>query len=154
MISSEYAAYLDGLDRLAREASAAEEQFRKEAAKRAEQLKNERVFAFRRLNLLRAIGRAVAAAKDEGEAQRSGRDALFREVLWSGVTPPQQEAAERFTPVILAVWAATGPNRESEDGASVADAMAEFESWFEENRNTAFLNLMEREVVELPLVEV
>src|SRR5690606_29298172 len=118
--------------------------------------------AFRRLNLLRAIGRAVASADDEEKACESGRGVLFREVGWTGATPPQQEAAEKIAPVILAVWAAArAPEQEGNGQAPeaggrerVPDAMAAFETWFAESRNTAFLNLMEREVVELPLVEV
>lgn len=154
MISSEYAAYLDGLDRRAREASVAEEQFRKEAARQTEQLKNERVFAFRRLNLLRAIGRAVATAKDEAEAQGSGRSVFFREVGWNGATQAQRDVAEKFAPVILAIWNAAGGHREVAEESSIPEKLAAFERWFEESRSTAFLNLMEREVVELPLVEV
>ena len=154
MISSEYAVYLDGLDRRAREASVAEEQFRKEAARQTEQLKNERVFAYRRLNLLRAIGRAVATAKDEAEAQGSGRSVFYREVGWNGTTQAQRDVAEQFTPVILAIWNAAGPDREVDEESSVPETLAAFERWFEESRSTAFLNLMEREVVELPLVEV
>lgn len=154
MISSEYAAYLDDLDRRAREASVAEEQFRKEAARQTEHLKNERVFAYRRLNLLRAIGRAVATAKDEAEAQGSGGSVFYREVGWSGATQAQRDAAEQFMPVILAIWNAAGPDREVDEECSIPEVLAAFERWFEESRSTAFLNLMEREVVELPLVEV
>ena len=154
MIGEDYTAYLDDLDRIARGASAAEEQFRREAARRAEELKNERAFAYRRLNLLRAIGRAVATAKDEAEAQGSGRSVLFREVGWNGATQAQLDVAEQFTPVILAIWNAAGPDREVDEESSVPETLAAFERWFEESRSTAFLNLMEREVVELPLVEV
>lgn len=154
MIGEEYAAYLDDLDRIARGASTAEEQFRKEAARRAEELKNERAFAFRRLNLLRAIGRAVAMAKDEDEAQKSGRSVFFREVGWNGATQAQRDVAEQFAPVILAIWNATRLDGEADDGPSVPETLAAFEGWFEETRNTAFLNLMEREIAELPLVEV
>ena len=154
MIGEEYTAYLNDLDRIAREASAAEEQFRKEAARRAEELKNERAFAYRRLNLLRAIGRAVATAKDADEAQRSGRSVFFREVGWNGATQAQRDVAEQVAPVILAIWNATRLDEGTDDGSSVPEALAAFEGWFEETRNTAFLNLMEREIVELPLVEV
>ena len=154
MIGSEYAAYLEDLDRRARAASATEEQFRKEAARQTEQLKNERVFAYRRLNLLRAIGRAVATAKDEAEAQGSGRSVFFREVGWNGATRAQRDGAERFAPVILAIWRAAGPHGEVDGGFTVPETLAAFERWFEESRSTAFLNLMEQEVVELPLVEV
>ena len=59
MTSAGWAAWLDGLQQTAHAAGAAEEQFRKEAARRAEELSTARAFAWRRLNLLRAVARAV-----------------------------------------------------------------------------------------------
>lgn len=153
MTDDGYASYIDDLDRIARAASEAEEIFRKDAARRAEELRKERVFAFRRLNLLRAVGNAVRSVDEAEEAQANGRHVLTREAGWTGTTPAQKEVAERFSPVTLSIWAATGDDRMG-DGISTADAMASFEKWFEESRKTAFLDLMEREVVELPLVEI
>lgn len=63
-----FAIYLADLERTARAASIAEEEFRREAAARVEELKTDRCFAFRRMNLLRAIGKAVAACEDEDQA--------------------------------------------------------------------------------------
>ena len=51
----------------------------------------------------------------------------------------------------LAIWAATRP--EAEEGGPAAAALAAFEAWYGE-RGTPFLALMEREIPELPLVEV
>lgn len=154
MTSEHYTAYLEGLGSIARDASIAEEQFRKQAAQRAEELKAERAFAYRRLNLMKAIGRAVGSAESEEDALKSGRDVFFREVSWNGATQKQKEVADQFNAVILAVWGAVRPDQEADEQPLVGDALATFEKWYEESRNTAFLNLMEREIVELPLVEV
>ena len=54
-------------------------------------------------------------------------------------------AAGRFEPVALAVWG---------EDADAAAALAGFEAWFAEQRGAGVLALMEREVVELPLVEI
>lgn len=154
MTSDEYAAYLDDLGATAREASIAEEQFRKQAARRAEELKVEREFAFRRLNLVKAIGRAVILSEDEEAALKSGRSVFFREVSWNGATQKQRDVADQFDTVVLAIWSAVRPEEETDEQPSVADTLAAFEDWYRESRNTAFLNLMEREIVELPLVEI
>lgn len=154
MTSDEYAAYLDDLGATAREASIAEEQFRKQAARRAEELKVEREFAFRRLNLVKAIGRAVTLSEDEEAALKSGRSVFFREVSWNGATQKQRDVADQFDTVVLAIWSAVRPEEETDEQPSVADTLAAFEDWYRESRNTAFLNLMEREIVELPLVEI
>jgi hypothetical protein len=154
MTSEYYTAYLEDLGAVAREASIAEEQYRKQAALRAEELKAERAFAFRRLNLVKAIGRAVSSAENEEDALKTGRSVFLREVSWNGATQKQKEVADRFNPVILSVWSAVQPEQEMEEQPLVGDALAAFEDWYRESRNTAFLNLMEREIVELPLVEI
>lgn len=154
MTSEYYTAYLEDLGSTAREASIAEEQFRKQAALRAEELKTERAFAFRRLNLVKAIGRAVNSAENEEDALKDGRAVFFREVSWNGATQKQKEVADQFNTVVLAIWSAVRPAGETDEQPPVSDALAAFEKWYAESRNTAFLNLMEREIVELPLVEV
>ncbi len=53
-------AFLDALKAAADEAEVAEKQFRREAAQRIAGLERERSFAFRRLNLMRAVAAAVA----------------------------------------------------------------------------------------------
>jgi hypothetical protein len=62
---------------------------------------------------------------------------------------------EQFAPVANAIWDArqTGEN-DSESAAAIEQQLAAFEQWFERNRNAPFLSLMDREVLELPLVEV
>ncbi|MBS3649735.1 hypothetical protein KEU06_14070 [Pseudaminobacter sp. 19-2017] len=157
-----FATYLVELERTARAASIAEEEFRRDAAVRAEELKTERAFAFRRLNLLRAIGRAVAACEDEDQAGELGCAAFLREVGWSGDTPPQREVAERFSPIVMAVWKAGRREEERGDAREppgeakseeIRAALSSFEAWYLETRKVRFLHLIEREVIELPLVE-
>jgi hypothetical protein len=146
-----FATWLETLTADARAASIAEQQYQKEAARRAAELKTERAFAWRRLNLMRAIAAAVRPAEDAAAATAAGRVAMLREVGWNGATQAQRDVADRFDPVVLAVWAATRPD--AQDGGEAAAALAEFEAWYAE-RGTPFLALMEREIPELPLVEV
>ncbi len=146
-----FATYLDGLDAAARAASGAEVEHQKEAAARAAELRTERAFAWRRLNLMRGLAAAVRGAEEAEAAAAAGRAAMFGLVGWNGATQAQRDAAERFAPVVRAVWAA---GREGGDETDPGAALAEFEGWFAAERGAPFLGLMEREIVELPLVEV
>jgi hypothetical protein len=155
--------FLDRLDQAARQASTAEDAYRRDVLQRVKQMEQERAFAFRRLNLVRTIASSLAGAKDEVEAVGRGSAAFLREVNWSGATDSQREVVAKFTPVITALWPLIP--REEEEGAppaapAVLDIaapereLAAFETWFSENRTAPFLSLMEGEVLELPLVEV
>ena len=146
-----FTTWLETLAAEARDANAAEQQHRKEAARRAAELRDLRAFAWRRLNLMRGIAAAVRNADDAETATAAGRAVMLREVAWNGATQAQRDVAARFAPVTLAVWAATRPEPQDADPASV---FAAFEDWYAAERGAPFLGLMEREIVELPLVEV
>lgn len=146
--------FIRGLEQTAHAANVAEEAFRADVARRIRELEQERAFAFRRLNLLRALSPAILAAKDQEEAEAHGAAALLRELGWSSASESQREVAERFAPVITAIWQTGRSEDEKADAAPVADALAAFEKWFAANRNGPFLSLMEVEIQELPLVEV
>jgi hypothetical protein len=143
------AALIETLTATAKAASTAEQDHQKEAARRAAELRTERAFAWRRLNLVRATATAVRGAEGPEAVAAAGRATLLAETGWAGATEAQREVAEKFVPVAQAVSAAaTG------EEADPAAALAAFETWYAEARGAPFLALMEREVVELPLVEV
>lgn len=155
MTATGWAAWLDDLHQAAHAAGVAEEQFRKEAARQAAELATARAFAWRRLNLLRAVARAVAGTQDEAAATAAGRAAFLRETGLAGAGGGSPaEVADRFSPVVVAVWHATRPDAPDDAAAEAGAALAAFEGWYGDTRSTAFLHLMEREIVELPLVEV
>lgn len=147
-------AYLEALEQTAHAASVAEEDYRREAARRFRELEQGRAFAFRRLNLMRSVVAAVDGAKDEAEATAKGSEAFLRELDWTGATESQRQAAERFLPVVLSAWQASQADSDQQAAEAVGRELAAFERWFAESRNAAFLSMLEREVVELPLVEV
>lgn len=144
-----FATYLESLTATARAANVAEQAHQKQAAARAAELRAEREFAWRRLNLMRAVAAAFGDAEEEAAAA-AGRAAMLRQVGWSGATQAQRDVAERFTPVALAVWRAAW----EDPAADPAAALAEFEAWYAAERAAPFLGLMDRDIVELPLVEV
>lgn len=153
-MSEHLAKYFDDLDRQARAANAAEDEFRNNITKRMRELEEARAFAFRRLNLVKAIGAAIAGAKDEEEARALGASAFLIEVGWTGGSQSQRDVVEKFQPVALALWTASRPEATAEDAATVSKELAAFEEWFGQNRDAAFLTLMQQDLPELPLVEV
>ena len=149
MTETPIAAYLETLNAAARTASIAEQEHQKEAVRRAGELREARAFAWRRLNLVRAIAAAVAGAEGPEAVAAAGRAAVLRETGLSGATEAQREVADRFALVTVAVAAAAAGEE-----ADPAAALADFEAWYAGARGVPFLSLMEREVPELPLVEV
>jgi hypothetical protein len=157
MTAQPLTALLDDLDRIAHDASINEENYRKEAAARFRELEQDRAFGFRRLNLMRTVTAALDGSESEEDAILRGSTAFLRELEWSGTSETQQETLTNFAPVIAACWQATQPNT-SEAGAlvnstTIIEKLRAFEAWFAEHRNGPFLSIMEREMVELPLVE-
>lgn len=150
--------YLDGLEQAAHAASTAEEVYRREIAQRVRALEQDRAFAFRRLNLMRTVTAAVTGHEEEAEALQAGNIAFMRELEWTGATEAQRQALEQFQPVVLAAWTLSRATEEeaarAANMAALERALTAFEQWFAASRNGPFLSVMEREVVELPLVEI
>jgi hypothetical protein len=142
--------WLEALAAAASAASAAETEHQREAARRTAEHKSEREFAWRRLNLMRAVAAAARGAEEAPAAAAAATAAMLGEAGLTGTGEAQQALAARFQPVALAVWTAG----RGEPGEEPAAALAAFETWYAEDRGRPFLALMEREVVELPLVEI
>lgn len=152
--------YFEELNSAARDANVAEELYRKDALARIKQLELERAFAFRRLNLIKAVASSMTGAKDDAEATARASAAFLGEIGWTGASEMQREVLGRFLPVITALRDATREPADPGDAPREADKplikqeLAAFEKWYAEKRNAPFLSLMEQEVLELPLVEV
>ena len=145
---------LNTLETRARDASRAESEHQQEAARRTAELRTAREFAWRRLNLLRSLASALRDETAEPEALEAGRLALLREASLTTATKPQRDLADRFTPVTLAIWHATRDDADAEAAHTALEALAEFEAWHQADRGMPFLGLMERDIPNLPLVEV
>jgi len=136
-------------------AAEAEATYRAEYARRVEALAQERAFAFRRANLLRAIAEVVAAAGDEPTAVAHGLAILRARLGWGTDSPAQDETIARFAPVCAALHACGGETQ-VEDGEPPPDpaaALAEFETWHIAARGTPFWVLFETWMPETPVVD-
>jgi hypothetical protein len=144
---------LQRLNAAAQTASIAEEDYRREAMARIKELERARSFAYRRLNLMTAVANAMAGAEDRAEATAAATGAFLNELNWNGASESQRQVADRFMPVIDAIWQARAADT-PDSGEAVERELAAFEKWFDENRDGSFLSQMDGEVLELPLVEV
>ncbi len=162
MTTQQLSAFLDGFERAAHEASITEENYQREAAARLKQLAEARAFGFRRLNLMRTVVAAIQGCETEDDAIIAGSAAFLHEVGWSTENESQQEALEKFQPVIRACWrikqadveaATEGAAKPAASPDDIGQQLSEFENWFDTARNGPFLSVLEREIVELPLVE-
>jgi hypothetical protein len=145
-------AFIDVLAVAADSSSAAETEYRREAAERIKVLAQERAFAFRRLNLMRDMARAVTGAEDEDAAVACALAALRSRLGWVGDSEVHSAILSRFRPVAEALFASLRPDGEPPT-SDIGAALAEFESWYADNHAAPFWTLFERYMAETPLVD-
>lgn len=139
------AAFLAALDMAKHDAAVAEEGFRREAAARAEALTRARAHAWRRADLMAALAASVAEAEDAAMAAAAGQALLRGRLGWSDEAAARVEVLERFAPVAVALFSA------GEDDP--AAALATFETWYEETRQSPFWYLFEHYMPDTPLTD-
>jgi hypothetical protein len=144
--------FLDDLDAAARRAEAAEATYRREAAQRIAALETARAFAFRRLNWMKMVADAIAAAEDEDNAVAHARAALQSRLGWNEADEAHEDVLGRFAPVARAIYVALMPT-DSEESKDVQAALATFESWYQQTYGRSFWVLFEHYISETPLVD-
>jgi hypothetical protein len=147
------ASFLHDLKAAADGAAATEAEFRRQTADRTKELERERAFAFRRLNLMRTVADAVAAAESK-EIAVAGSLALVRSRLgWSSDSDARSDVLSRFSPVAEAVFVSLAPPDEESPATDVTRALEEFETWYAATHATPFWALFEQYVSETPVVD-
>ena len=147
---SRTAAWIEELTAATSAAETAEKAYRAEYAKRVEQLAQERAFAFRRANLLRAVADVVARAEDEAMAVAHGLATLRARLGWGTESPAREEIISRFAPVCVALYETPDAQAKQVDPA---EALAAFEAWHLDARGVPFWVLFERWMPETPVVD-
>ena len=146
--------FLDTFKIAAEQATRAEEDFRRETAGRAKALERERAFAHRRLNFMRAITDAVAAAESEEIAVAAATAVIRSKLGWSSDSNARTSVLAAFVPVARQVFASLAPAQE--EGAPFPDvirALAEFETWYRETHPNSFWVLFEHYMPQTPVVD-
>jgi hypothetical protein len=114
----------------------------------------ERAFAYRRLNLMRTLARAIGPAESEEAAIGGGLAAVRAELGWESDSDTRSETLSRLAPIIRTAFASHSPAEDGEvAGADVAGILADFEAWYERAYGRPFWALFEQEIAEMPLVE-
>ena len=146
------ASFLEALDAAANGAATAETAYRREAAERIRHLERERSFAYRRVNLMKAIADAAARA-DSAEMAVSAGQALLRAKLgWSGDSEARSVMLTEFAKVAQAVFVTLHPTEE-QPAADVLAPLKEFETWYEATHRKPFWDLFDQPMPETPLVD-
>lgn len=155
--------FLDELKLAADKTATAEDEIRREAAQRIAALEVERAYAFRRLNLMRAIAEVVATAEGEEIGVAAATAVLRTKLGWSSDSEARDEVITRFAPVAVAMYASLSPVIETPAGQGLAQenqqapdvlaALTEFERWYAETHPVAFWVLFENYMPETPRVD-
>jgi hypothetical protein len=151
--------FLDELKLAADKTSTAEDEIRREMAERIKALEVERAYAFRRLNLMRAIAEVVATAEGEEIGVAAATAVLRARLGWSSDSEARDEVITRFAPVAIAMYASLSPEIETPSGQQPAPepdvlaALTEFERWYAETHPVAFWVLFENYMPETPRVD-
>jgi len=156
-------AYIEQLQQAADKAQSAETAYRREAATHIATLERERAFAFRRMNLMRALaGAAMPQMEDDDDpAERSAEEiavalalALLRVRLgWSSDSETRDATLARFAPVAIALHRASGSAEMPDAMSGIDDALGRFETWYEETHGVSFWMLFEIPMQDTPRVD-
>ncbi len=145
---------LDALEAAARAAQKHENEYRAEAAREIARLERERVFAFRRVRLVRLLCEAAARCEADkgghgsklasGAAAVAQRHAVAAEFGWD-------EEDARHKPVLDRI-AGIGAHA-GEDAGALQARLADFEAWYRSATGEPFYALFDVYVPEAPLVD-
>jgi hypothetical protein len=136
-------------------AGEAEAALRKRMEAKIAAAERERAFAYRRLNLMRTLARALGSAETEEAAVGRGLGAVRAELGWETETETRAETLGRLVPVVCAAFASLGSSAGEGEAppTGVAAMLADFEAWYERTYGRPFWALFEQQTEEMPLVE-
>lgn len=160
-------AYLASLETAAAAAEQAEADFRRETEARAATLAYARAHAYRRSNLVATLATLAEGAETPELAVAAVQAHLRARLGWDDMSDARDAVLTRFAPVALALFAAAHPvadegasgAAETPEGtpegapADPAAALAAFEDWYAETRESPFWYLFEHYIPETPRVD-
>jgi hypothetical protein len=147
-------AFLAILEAAAHAADAEETAFRREATARIETLERARTFAFRRLNVLRAMLEAARRAPDPDASIAAQLDLIRDRLGWAGSegeTP--RLVLDRLVLLAACVDAEVRPPAADPTADDACAELARFEAWYTERFGTPFWALFDRYSPETPVVD-
>jgi hypothetical protein len=147
-------AFLSTLEAAARAADSEETAFRREAAARIEGLERARTFAFRRLNVLRAMAEAARRAPD-ADASVAAQLGLIRDRLgWEHAEAETPRAVlERLSALAACIAAEARVDTAAPTSGDPCAELARFEGCYAERFGSPFWALFDRYSPETPVVD-
>jgi hypothetical protein len=136
-------AFADELRRRAEEAARIESAYRTEARDRLAALEQARIAAYRRIEMINALCRAVAAGEERNSAVDAGVTTLCGMTGWATDNDAYEEVRGRLAVVADQAWLSAQPGEVLGD---VVQAFSDFEVWYAERFKAAFTSLIAREV--------
>ncbi|MFG1395400.1 hypothetical protein [Roseixanthobacter pseudopolyaromaticivorans] len=156
-------AYLASLETAAAAAEQAEVDFRRETEARAAVLANARAHAYRRSNLMATLATLAEGAETPELAVAAVQAHLRVRLGWDDTSDARDAVLSRFAPVALALFAAAHPVEEGSGPSDArgpgdaapdpATALAAFEDWYSQTRESPFWYLFEHYIPETPRVD-
>lgn len=144
-------ALVDELRRRAEEAARIEAAYRVESRDRLAALEQARIAAYRRIEMVDALMRTVAAGEDRTTAVDAGVSTLCDMTGWGSDHPAYEEVRGQMAAVADQAWLAEHPGEGTGD---VVQAFTQFEAWYADRFKTEFTSLVAREEPSLtPLVD-
>ncbi|MBV9834325.1 MAG: hypothetical protein JO055_07975 [Alphaproteobacteria bacterium] len=135
-------AFVDELRRRAEEAARNESAYRVESRDRLAALEQARIAAYRRIELVGALSRAVGAGEERTAAVDAGVTALCDMTGWASDNEAYEEVRSRLAVVADQAWLAAQPDEVMGD---VVTAFSDFEAWYAERFKAPFTSLIARE---------
>ena len=146
--------FLDALKLAAEQAGRAEDDFRRQIVERTKMFEQERAYAHRRLNFMRAIAEAVATAETEEIAVAAATAIMRAKLGWANDSEVREVVLSHFAPVAVQVFASLSPAEDEKAPLpDVVGALTEFETWYRETHPNPFWVLFEHYMPETPRVD-
>ena len=143
--------FLDHLQQATHRSDEAEAALRQEMSARLKKIEEDRKFAYRRFNFMRAVVEGTQSADSEDIAVARAVGVLRTKLGWSSDIEVRQAICESFAPVAQAIFACRDPAGDPE--ADVIAALDRFESWYHDKHGSAFWILFEHYIPETPVVD-
>lgn len=147
------ASFLDDLKSATARADADETRLREDFSQRLKSIEQDRAFAYRRYNLMRAIADDMASADSEEIAVGNALAVLRSRLGWHSDSEARIAVLSSFAPVGKAVFLSLAPPEAEADDADVISALKEFESWYSGKHGSPFWVLFENYMPETPVVD-
>lgn len=125
----------------------------REIVERRKLIEQERKFAYRRFNFMRAVSDGVGSAQSEEIAVANALTVMRNALNWSSDSAARQATLSDFAPVAVAMFVNQATKESEPPEVDVLAALAKFEAGYIERLGSSFWVLFENHMPETPVVD-